>query len=81
MTTQVEKFLINMLTMGLARGEANAKAYDYALALLLEKEAVGSHATATMMERAVELVREAWLAQPLTDYLREVEHAMREARR
>ncbi len=67
MKEQVEEFLVTMLSMGLERGQANAKAYDYALALLLEKEALGSQVTATMMNRAIELVGEAWTSQPLRD--------------
>ncbi len=72
MSEQVEEFLINMLNMGLDRGHANAKTYDYAIALLLEKEARGSQVTATMMTQAHELVKEAWTSQPLKYHLQAI---------
>jgi predicted GNAT family N-acyltransferase len=72
MTMPVDEFLINMLNMGLERGHANTKAYDYAIALLLEKEARGSQVTATMMTQALELVKEAWMGKPLKYYFQEI---------
>jgi predicted GNAT family N-acyltransferase len=84
MTEQVREFLLTMLNMGLERGQANAKTYDYAIALLLEKEARGNQVTATMMTQAHELVREAWESQPLKYYLQEIilqERAMERAKR
>lgn len=79
MTVQVEEFIINLLNMGLSRGEANAKAYDYALALLIDDRREGAPVTAAMMAQAVELVKEAWTDRPLKYYLQEMKFAMREA--
>lgn len=64
MKEKVADYLTNLLQMGLSRGLANEKAYDYALALLIAQEKVGRHITAAMMEQAVELVKEAWANMP-----------------
>ena len=80
MKRKVEEFLFTMLKMGLKTGQANKKAYEYALALLLDQERAGSHATATMMERAVELVKEAWTNTDIVHYCQAMLHQERARR-
>ncbi len=77
MSEKVEAFLLAMLYMGLKTGQANKKAYEYALALLLDQERVGNHITATMMERAVELVKEAWTNKDIVRFAQEMLHQER----
>jgi hypothetical protein len=72
MTEKVEAFLLAMLYMGLETGQANNKAYEYALALLRDQERIGSHVSATMMERAVELIREAWTRKEVVRFAQEM---------
>jgi len=59
MNTQVEEYIATLLSLGLSRSQVSEKAYDYALALLLEEQAEGASVTAAMMARAAELVRDA----------------------
>jgi len=80
MKGKVEVFLFTMLKMGLSSGQANEKTYEYALALLLDQEVVGSRATATIMERAVNLVKEAWTNTDIVHYCQEMRHQERARR-
>ena len=56
---QVEEHLANLLSIGFTREQVNEKGYEYALALQTDQQRQGEPVTATMMERAAELVKEA----------------------
>src|SRR5258708_30550997 len=64
MKEQVTEFITQLVAMDLSRGEVNAKAYNYALALLDEHEAEGGPITSAMMRRAGALVKIAWESIP-----------------
>jgi len=72
MNEKVEAFLLAMLYMGLKTGQVNKKTYEYALALLLDQEPIGSCITATMMESAVGLVKDAWASKDVDRFAKEM---------